>query len=710
MKFSMVMVMILIMYGCTPAQPTNNSIQDIYKYSIPIDFEMKRVAEQNSFPLATENSNEVPYPTQKNTFEQPPTVGVSLGKENYSKNLDIDDDGKVVRLSVDDIPLSKFTKLVFGQILKKNFTMDDSVEKSNKRVTLNLSTPISKEELLTVIKKIYENNGFYIEQEGSNYFIKSGRTQAQTSDLGTNFFYGSQLPNKLSDNAVVTIFIPYYYVHMNTMEPILKNYLSKGSFSKNMRKKHIFIVRDRVKNLRNLLRLVRTVDVPVMKSKHTSLMTFDYIDVNDFYKNMKQVLPSSGLQIADNVEDLGVIIEPIVGLNALFVVADKLEWIDMIKYWKRKLDVIDVNNDSKKVFVYRPKNRIASELKELIEGLFSNNNGQKGRSSLMNSDNNDADDKTTNDTSNKVTNKNKDVSLLSSGDGDDIKVIEDTNRNALVIYTTAKKYKLLLDMLEKLDVLPKQVLIEVTIAELTLKDSLKYGFEWWYKHKGSSSNSVIGTLGGLGLGGTGLMASLVNADNFTMAMNFFAQKNLVNILSSPKIVVMDNQAASINVGTEVPVLNSSTTTTSASSTDQQLSQSVEYRQTGIILNVTPTIHSGDSLMLQISQVVSDAQENDVSAISSPMILTRDISTSVVLNSEQTMMLGGLIRENKSITDTKVPILGDLPFIKHLFSSSQDSVNKTELIILIKPTILNSEEESSSITNSFKNLLSHDTAE
>jgi len=708
MKFSMVMVMILIMYGCTPAQPINNSIKDIYKYSIPIDFEMKHVAEQNNFPLTTENSNEVSYPTHKNTFEQPPIVGVALGKENYSKNLDINDDGKVVRLSVDDIPLSKFTKLVFGQILKKNFTMDDGVEKSNKRVTLNLSTPISKEELLTVVKKIYENNGFYIEQEGSNYFIKSGRAQAQTSDLGTNFFYGSQLPNKLSDNAVVTIFIPYYYVHMNTMEPILKNYLSKGSFSKNMRKKHIFIVRDRVKNLRNLLRLVRTVDVPVMKSKHTSLMTFDYIDVNDFHKNMKQVLPSSGLQIADNVEKLGVIIEPIEGLNALFVVADKLEWIDIIKYWKRKLDVIDVNNDSKKVFVYRPKNRIASELKELIEGLFNNGNSQKRKSLPLKSENNDGDDKPTNDTTNKITNKN--VSFLSSGDGDDIKVIEDSNRNALVIYTTSKKYKQLLDMLEKLDVLPKQVLIEVTIAELTLKDSLKNGFEWWYKHKSSNSNSIVGTLGGLGLGGTGLMASLVNADKFTMAMNFFAQKNLVNILSSPKIVVMDNQAASINVGTEVPVLTSSSTTTSASSTDQQLSQSVEYRQTGIILNVTPTIHSGDSLMLQISQVVSDAQENDVSAISSPMILTRDISTSVVLNSEQTMMLGGLIRENKSITDTKVPILGDIPFIKHLFSSSSDSINKTELIILIKPTILNSKEESSSITNSFKNLLSHHTAE
>jgi general secretion pathway protein D len=206
------------------------------------------------------------------------------------------------------------------------------------------------------------------------------------------------------------------------------------------------------------------------------------------------------------------------------------------------------------------------------------------------------------------------------------------------------------------------------------------------------------------------MSSLVNANKFNMAMNFFAQKNLVNILSSPKIVVMDNQAASINVGTEVPVLNSSTTTTSSITTDQQLSQSVEYRQTGIILNVTPTIHSGDSLMLQISQVVSDAQENDVSAISSPMILTRDISTSVVLNSEQTMMLGGLIRENKSITDTKVPILGDIPFIKHFFSSSNDSINKTELIILIKPTILNSEEESNSITNSFKNLLNHNTVE
>jgi len=188
-------------------------------------------------------------------------------------------------------------------------------------------------------------------------------------------------------------------------------------------------------------------------------------------------------------------------------------------------------------------------------------------------------------------------------------------------------------------------------------------------------------------------------------MNYFAQKNLINILSSPKIVVVDNQSATLNVGTEVPVLNSSSSTTDKTGA-QTISQSVQYRSTGIILSVRPTIHSNNSLMLQITQTVSEAQANSTSTISSPMVLTRNINTNVVLKSEQTLMLGGLIRENKSTTDSKVPLLGDIPLIGNLFKVTQISSDKTELIVMIRPIVLNTTNDANIITNSFKEMLHH----
>jgi general secretion pathway protein D len=596
----------------------------------------------------------------------------------------LDDNSKSIKLSVDNITIPKFTKLVYGQILGVNFVMDATVEHSQKHVTLNIVDEVSREVFIDIVEKLYESNGFYVEYSNHTFYIKKGKNKySDVQGLGSHILYGKSLPKNLKDDEVVSIFIPYHYVYLSRIKGMFKNFLSKESYQKDFKEKNVYLIRDRVKNLRQVLRFIRTVDVPVMKKKITRLYKLEYIDVKTFYKTLEKVLPSSGIKIAKKLSDLGVILEPIENLNSLFVVSDKYSWIKTIEYWKRKLDVISVNNNEGTFFVYQPKNRISTELKKLLDGLASPKKGLREETPK----------------------EEKPIESFDTFDTlnmDEVRVIDDTNRNMLIIYATPTKYRLLLDMLKKLDVLPKQVLIEVTIAELTLKDSLENGFEWYMRNH--SGTGVLSTIGGLGLGGAGLSGSIVNnTASLQLQMNYFAQKNLINILSSPKIVVVDNQSASLNVGTDVPILNSSSSTITGTG-EQTLSQSVEYRKTGILLNVTPTIHSNNSLMLKIAQTVSEAQANSTSSISSPIVLTRNIDTSVVLKSGQTLMLGGLIRSNKSKTFSKVPLLGDIPYVGELFRTSQRSLDKTELIVLIRPIVLDNLNKANTITHTFVEML------
>jgi len=673
-------IALFIINGCTP-EPT---ISDFNQYNISVDKELLNISTSNAFSsdFIDKKHKKKRYKHNSNT---PPIINANIDIfDGNQKVSSLTNSKQTIKLSVDDITIPKFTKLVFGQILKYNFIIDDKVENSKKTISLNITNPISKKEFILIIKKLYQANGFYIEKSNGVYHIKYGRNKNTIDEnLYKKVIYGTNIPQNIKQGEVISIFIPYHYVRLSRMKTLFKHFLSKNSYQHDFKSKNVYFVRDSVENIKKLLRFVKVIDIPTMKNRYTTLIHLEHISSEEFLNNLKDILPSSGIKIAKSIEDLGIVIKNIKTLNSLFVVSENKKWIKILKYWKEQLDIIDINSDERKFFVYKPKNRIAKDLKVLIDGLL-----QKQDKKIIPLDK-------------KNIQKTDNLELLENAN---IQVIEDTNRNMLIIHSTPSEYKALLEMLNQLDILPKQVLIEVTIAELTLKDSLEYGFEWYLQN--NAKTGILSTLGGLGLGGAGLSGSIIkSSQSLQLYMNLFAQKNLINILSSPKLVVANNQPASLNVGTEVPILNSSSSTVNPSG-DQTLSQSVEYRKTGIILNVTPTIHSNNSLVLKISQVVSEAQANSVSDISSPILLNRNITTNVVLKSGQTLLLGGLIRENKSTTESKVPFFSDIPVVGELFQTKQHSGDKTELIVMIKPIVLNNTAEANLITNTFQNMLHH----
>jgi len=251
------------------------------------------------------------------------------------------------------------------------------------------------------------------------------------------------------------------------------------------------------------------------------------------------------------------------------------------------------------------------------------------------------------------------------------------------------------------------VLIEATIAELTLTDDLSYGIEWYIQNKMQQGTYTVDTLGklgsGLGLGNAGLYSVFTSdSQRFQAAVNLFAQQNKVNILSTPRIMVLDNQTASLNVGAQVPILGGSTTSSSIASTGVTVStEAVQYVTTGISVSVTPTINTEGLLTLQISVTDSQAVPNSTSTINSPQITNNSLSTSVVATTSQTILLGGMMSDSVTDNESKVPLLGDIPLIGNLFKTRSKNKTKTELIIMLTPKILTSGEAASKVTDEIK---------
>jgi general secretion pathway protein D len=259
-------------------------------------------------------------------------------------------------------------------------------------------------------------------------------------------------------------------------------------------------------------------------------------------------------------------------------------------------------------------------------------------------------------------------------------VVVDERSNALVFYTTGSEYRELFPLLSRLDTLPKQVALEITIAEVTLQDQFKHGFEWALS-RGEVSVTTEGAFGASAIGGLGL--SIDGAEGPLIA-NFLSSNSLVNILSRPTLTVRDGVSASINVGSDISVVGS--TTTDPISGERQTT-TTEYRKTGVDIAVTPTVNAQGIIVMEVAQKISNSLPSSAGASGNPDIFERSLVTEVVARSGQTVVLGGLISTNYSQGSSSAPGLGSLPLLGNLFKATNDSQDRTELVMLITPRLL-----------------------
>jgi general secretion pathway protein D len=308
---------------------------------------------------------------------------------------------------------------------------------------------------------------------------------------------------------------------------------------------------------------------------------------------------------------------------------------------------------------------------------------------------------------------------------DDLRISVDSENNALLVSTTTPNFTLILDVLQRLDIQPLQVMIETSIFEVSLRDDLRFGVQYAINNGGVgigeggtiSFGNTTNTTTGPGtivnpvispvLAATGT-STTVGGFNFTIEgasatrfiIDALSDLTEVNMISSPNVIVLNNNTASLNVGDEVPIITQ--TTTSTVTTNPLIVNTVQYRPTGVSLEVTPQVNASGMVTLRLSQAVSDVRVTTSSTINSPTIQNRSLLSTVSVRSGDTVLLGGLIRESAGDGRTGIPLLNELPIVGNLFGRTTETTQRTELVILIRPVIISTPEEATSVTQSMRN--------
>jgi general secretion pathway protein D len=281
-----------------------------------------------------------------------------------------------------------------------------------------------------------------------------------------------------------------------------------------------------------------------------------------------------------------------------------------------------------------------------------------------------------------------------------VRVMADALNNTILVWSTRDEYLKIESALKRLDLPPTQVLIDASIIEVTLNDSLQYGLQWAFSggtgggrtgtgqlSTGDNNPSLSGSLNRAA--GKGFSYSLVNsAGQVRVILNALASQDLLKVISSPSLMVLDNHTATMAVGDQVPVL---TSTTNFITNENAVTSTVQYRDTGVSLAVTPSVNAGNLVTMQIDQSMTD-QSASIGANGQPIFLQRQISSKVAVRSGETIVLGGLIKDNRSSGKAGVPLLKDIPLLGNLYSNTSNSGKRTELLVVITPRVVRTDPE------------------
>jgi general secretion pathway protein D len=397
-------------------------------------------------------------------------------------------------------------------------------------------------------------------------------------------------------------------------------------------------------------------------------------------------------------------------LNGIIAVSAQRQYLEDVRRWIDVLDREGTNNEAR-LFVYRVQNGRSKDLARTINAAFGN--GGQGESSsnepdpFAQSQSSDNRERTPqNGTSATTTappqsaDRSQSEGNASSGAkrGPQVSITSDDNNNAVIVFGSPRDYAVVEDALRKLDVPPYQVLIEAAITEVTLTDDLRYGVQWNFQ----TGRSNFALSEGTGPNPTRILPGFsyfLAGNDISATLNALEERTNVKVVSAPKLVVLNNQTASLQVGDQVPIQTQSAQ--SVENPNAPIVNAIEYRDTGVILKVTPRVNAGGLVLLDIAQEVSDLSSRSIQGISSPIISTRRVATSIAVQDGQVVTLGGLFRDSRSFGKNGLPILSRIPILGGLFGNQKNVQNRTELIILIKPHVLRTADDARAVTEELR---------
>lgn len=473
-----------------------------------------------------------------------------------------------------------------------------------------------------------------------------------------------------------------------------------------------------------LYRIVPLTDVPkelvyaqVGKSPEKvaiDMFTFKNLELREAMPDIENAL---GLHLKGGT----VRILPIYRLNSLIVVATSAEQLMYIKKWVEVFD--DMFSVTRlKIFVYPLQNSKATHIASLMQSIFS---GSAATTTTPTPAPRPTTPRTpttpsaTGQPTTPTTELRTGAAATVTGGGKfvspETKVFADEITNSLIILATPADYSFIEETIKKLDVLPRQVVIEALVAEIKLTDDLSFGLAWSLKTDLNVSLKPFDNKFNLdsqmgqrpSVLGSGEDAATLSGSGFTFLatdsagivrarLEALAQDSRARVLASPHILVLDNREARIQIGDQVPIATSETNITGTT----QIQRTIQYKDTGVILNVKPQINEGGLVTIELSQEVSTYSIQKIFDSDQVVISKREATTNLVAQNGQTIVIGGLISEQTSKAREGLPFLSKIPLLGYLFGATTDKYERRELVILLTPHVIKTQDDAVNVTSNY----------
>ena len=574
----------------------------------------------------------------------------ALGTDTFLADQPTDDliipsnDGAYT-LNLVNVPIEQAAQAVLGDALGRNYAIQPGL---SGQITLQTTRPLSERLLLETFEAVLELNGAALQISNSLIRIvpASGSTQ-RVVRLGNQDTVGARI-----------VAVPLQYIGTAEMVRLLDPIAGSTVRLQPIPNRNILLIAGNREEIGATIDAINLFDIDVLEGKSVGLFKLNAAEPQAIVEELTLIFETQEGGSLQNVVNF----IPSERLGAVIVITSRGRYLTEAERWIRDLDRT-AGGTRRRPVVYNLQNRSADTLAPILSEMLQEVSAET------------------------------EPAVEGSA-----RIVADGTKNSIIVWGNDTEQQAFAQLIRSLDSRPVQVLLEATIAEVTLNDELNFGLRWFFEQGDVSGTFTDAASGGVSSSFPGL-SFLFQGTSARLALNALNSVTNVNVVSSPSLMVLDNQEARLQIGDEVPVA----TQQSVSSTDANapVVNTISFRDTGIILSVKPRVSSSGQVTLEIEQEVSSVSTTTTSGIDSPTISQRKIKTSVVVSDGQTIALGGLIEEGRNRTNSKVPGAGDVPVLGALFRNRSDRIEKTELLILITPRVIRDGGESRSVTDELR---------
>lgn len=623
--------------------------------------------------------------------------------------------GGDITLDFADADIRTVIQATLGDLMGLNYAIAPDVQGA---VTVQTERPITRDALIPTLESVLRLHGVALVLDGAVYRVETlqgaarGPRAVRVGAGGSGAGYGVQV-------------VQLRYIGAEDMRSTLAPLAGEGAILHSDRTRNLLILAGSQPELRTLLQAVRIFDVNWLAGNSFGIFPLQSADPKTLIDELNVILDSErGGALAGLVR-----LVPIERMNAVLAISKQPRYLDGIRRWVERLDQgAQAAAADQQLHIYFVQNGKASELAEVLTKVFSTQPGaarQVRRAPVLAPGLEPVELASSREPQPaaqppqkpgepaalqaQVAQPPTDLApprragaapegSIALAAGSNVKIVADESRNALLISGSPAEYRAVQRALQQLDRRPLEVLVEVTIADVTLSDRLEYGVRWFLQ---SGNHSV--TLSDLDDGAVAStfpgLSYVFSSTNAKSVLDLLSSITDVEIISAPQLLVLNNREAQLQVGAQVPVATQQSTSTS--DPDAPIVSSISLKDTGVILKVTPRVNEGGLIILEIEQEVSQVSPDSAAGTLTPTISKRVITTTAAVQSGQTVALGGLIQDNKSNTKVGVPGLSKIPFLGALFRYTTDTITRSELLVMVSPRVVGTAREAQEITEELR---------